>query len=403
MRIIFANNYYYQRGGSERVFFDEMDILTQHNHNVIPFSRVTKDHCYSKYQEYFTPFNEFENVSLLKKIQTSINIIYSRQSGNNFKYLINIVKPDIIHGHNIYGGLTTSIIDIAKIYSIPFVMTLHDYKLICPSYLKLSKGLICEKCNDRRYYNCVITRCHKNSLFPSAIYAAESYFTILFKKYNWVKYLICPSQFCMKKHFEGGIPINTLVHIPNFVRNEKYEPNHRIGDYILFVGRLSKEKGILTLLKAMKGINFPLVIVGDGIKRSEYEKYVQRENLKNIFFKGYRSGEELKTLFQQSNFLVFTSEWYENAPIVVLEAFACGKPVVGSNIGGTPEMVIDGQTGLLFEPGNPEDLREKIHLLINNPTKLVAMGKNARKKVEEEYNANLHYQRLLELYKKACS
>jgi glycosyltransferase involved in cell wall biosynthesis len=137
--------------------------------------------------------------------------------------------------------------------------------------------------------------------------------------------------------------------------------------------------------------------------RQDYERLVRDERLENVTFEGYKSGEELKNLFKNSAFVVFPSEWYENAPITILESFAYGKPVIGSNIGGIPEIVIDEKMGLLFEPGNDKELREKIAYLLTNPSLVIQMGKRARKKVEEEYNAELHYRRLTGVYKNAMS
>jgi glycosyltransferase involved in cell wall biosynthesis len=403
MKLVFANNYYYIRGGVERIFFQEMELLLSHGHKVIPFSRHYSKNLPSEYSTYFPSAFEYENVSLYEKVSAAFKLIYSLESKYKFSELLDYFKPDLIHAHNIYGRLTTSIIDAAKHNKIPSVITLHDYKLICPSYLMLSNGEICEKCKGGKFYNCVLKRCHKNSILASLVYTAESYFNYILKKYDYLRYLICPSKFSLKKHAEMGIPEEKLVHIPNFTFVNEYEPKYTPGDYILYVGRLSKEKGILTLLKAVKNFDVKLKIVGDGPMRREYEAFVDENHIKNVEFLGYKTGDELKEIYRNCIFVVIPSEWYENAPMTVIEAFASGKPVVGANIGGIPEMVIEEETGLLFKSGNHEDLREKLGYLLRNPSLIVKMGQMAREKAVKEYNEGAHYNRLIEVYKKALS
>jgi glycosyltransferase involved in cell wall biosynthesis len=400
MNLIFANNYYYIRGGSERVFFEEMELLKSHGHKVIPFSRNYDKNFQSEYSNFFPSNFEYENVPLNKKISAAFKLIYSFESKNKFNDLLNYFKPDLIHAHNISGRLTTSIIDSAKSKKIPIVMTLHDYKLICPSYLMLLNGAVCERCKGGKFYNCVLIRCHKNSFAASFVYTVETYFNYFLKKYNYIKYFICPSKFSLRKHAEGGIPEDKLVHIPNFINVSEFNPNYESGDYILYVGRLSKEKGIFTLLKAVKGIDVRLKIVGDGPIRKDCEEFVSENSIKNVEFLGYKTGNELKEIIRNCNFLIIPSEWYENAPMTIIEAFAYGKPMIGANIGGIPEMISDGETGLLFQSGDYNELREKIIYLLNNPSLITKMGKMAREKAESEYSEEIHYQRLIEVYKK---
>lgn len=402
MKIILVNNYYYLRGGSERVFFEEMEMLRANGHEVIPFSRHYNKNIDSKYSEYFSSDFSYEKGFFLNRIAGGVKLVYSIESRKKFCRLLDDTKPDIIHAHNIYGRLTSAVLDAARAKNVPVVMTLHDYKLICPSYSMLLNGRPCECCKGGRFYNCMLTRCHKGKLSASTIYTIESYFNKLFKKYNHIKYFICPSNFLLNKHLEAGIPVEKLIHLPNFIKLDSFEPKYENSDYMLYAGRLSKEKGIMTSLKAVNGLEVLLRIVGDGPMRSEYENFVSEKRIKNVEFIGYKTGEELRELFRNAAFIVFPSECYENAPMTILEAFAYGKPVIGSNIGGIPEMVIDGETGLLFEPGNHIQLRERIEYLLSNPNKIIEIGRNARQKVEKEYNEKLHYQRLMAVYKRAC-
>jgi glycosyltransferase involved in cell wall biosynthesis len=398
MRIIFANNYYYLRGGSERVFFDEMEMLQANGKQIVPFTRHFEKNQSSEFFQYFANPIEYEHKPFFHKISAAGKLIYSNEVKYKLLELIGFVKPDIIHAHNIYGRLTSAVIDAAKKKKLPVVMTLHDYKLACPSYLMLHGGKPCDVCKGGLFYNCLFKRCHKESMSASLIYTIEAYFTKLLKKYNHISFFICPSKFSFKKHTEAGIPENKLLYIPNFINFENFEPNYDNAGYILFVGRLSREKGVLTLLKAIKGRDVNLKIVGDGPLREEYEGFAKDNEIRNVIFEGFKSGVELRDLFRGAAFILFPSECFENAPMTIIEAFAYGKPAIASDIGGIPEMVIDNQTGLLFMPGNYLELREKINYLLENPSLIKKLGLQARKKVEEEYNADIHYKKLIEAY-----
>lgn len=403
LKVIFLNNYFYIRGGAEAVFFNEMELLKLNGHMVVPFSRHFIKNLNSEYSQYFPSDFSYETCFFVKKVAIALKMIYSIESRKWFDVLLSNIKPDIIHAHNIYGRLTYSVIDVAKTKKVPVVMTLHDYKLICPSYTMLLNDKPCEKCKGFYFYNCLLTRCHKGSLSASIVYTLESYLNHCFKKFAWIKYLICPSMFSLKKHLEAGLPEEKLVHLPNFVKIEDYEPNYKCGDYILYVGRLSKEKGVLTLLKAIKGIDMQLKIVGEGPMKEVCEKFVSENNLNSVQFLGYKSGEELKQLYRDAAFLVIPSEWYENQPMTVIESFAYGKPVIGSNIGGIPEMIINGQTGLIFEPGNEIELREKMIYLLSKPSMIEDMGRKARDKAKLEYSSDIHYNKLIEIYQESLS
>jgi len=404
MKIVIANNFYYLRGGSERVLFEEKRILEENGHQVFVFSQAHPNNEHSEYANYFPPYTtNYENMPLLKRVLSSINIVYSRKVGRAFLRFLEESKPDLVHAHIIYGGLTTSILDAAAGKDVPVVMTLHDYKLICPSYIMLNRGKICEDCKGRRFYYCLLNRCHKESLQSSFVYCLESYLNKWLLKYDRIRYLICPSHFSLKKHAENGIPEEKLVYIPNFVNFVDYEANYQKGDYVLFVGRLSKEKGIPTLLEAAKRLHMPIKIVGDGPMGVELESYVTQNTIKNIVFEGYKSGEELRKLYQDAAFLVMPSECYENAPMTILEAFAYGKPVIGSRIGGIPEVIESNQTGMLFEAGNTDELRECIETLWSNNSLILEMGHAARSKVETEFSPQVHYKKLVKIYEDALS
>jgi len=401
MNVLFANNFYYLRGGSERVFFDEMELLKQGGHQVTPFSRSFEQNQPTEFSCYFPSPLAYQGVSLSQKVGAALKLIYSPEVRHQAGRLMDRVRPDLVHCHNIYGRLTTAVLDAAKQRGIPVVMTLHDYKLVCPAYLMLRNNEVCALCNGRDFRHCVMGRCHKGELFSSLVYAAEAYMSRLLHKYAAVNAFLCPSRFLLDRHRDAGFPESKLNLVPNFIDLDGFTPNFAPGSYVLYAGRLSHEKGVATLLKAAAGLTVPLKIVGDGPLRDELERFALENGLHHVEFLGYRSGLELKRLFSDAAFLVFPSEWYENAPMTILEAFALGKPVLGSNLGGTPELVQEGLTGSIFRAGDVEELRERLAELLRDPERLEQMGRAGRRLVEARHGAENHYRMLMDLYQTA--
>jgi glycosyltransferase involved in cell wall biosynthesis len=290
---------------------------------------------------------------------------------------------------------------------IPIIQTLHDYKLICPVSSLLSRGKICEGCKSTRYYNCLLKRCSPftNSLLKSAIHMVEGYLNrYILHHEDKVECFISPSRFLKEKMIEFGLSEEKIVHIPNFIYIDEYKPNFYFDNYLVYFGRLSYEKGIDILIKAMKGISgIDLLIVGNGPNYRDYIKLIQDMGIKNIRFLGYRGGDELHGLVRNALCSIMPSRWYENNPLSIIESFALGTPAIGTDIGGIPELINEWEDGLLCEPCSIEDLRDKINDLINNKGKIKEMGENARKKVEERYSPSIFYERLIKLYDKLTS
>jgi glycosyltransferase involved in cell wall biosynthesis len=214
---------------------------------------------------------------------------------------------------------------------------------------------------------------------------------------------VAPSQFLMEKLRTMGFQ-GPMVHVPHFLRFEDVSQSHQPFDgSIVYFGRLSTEKGLLTLIDAVKNISVTLKLIGTGPLEFYLKEKCQREGIKNVVFTGYQKKEELTVELRSALFCILPSEWYENLPMSILEAFALGKPVIGARIGGIPELVKDHFTGLTFEPRNVADLREKISFLLNNPDLVERMGLQAKKMVEEEFSAEVHYKRLLALYQQAIA
>ncbi len=281
-------------------------------------------------------------------------------------------------------------------------MTMRDYKMVCPAYSMLCKGEMCEKCRDGRFYHCGINRCTKGSLFKSLVNVAEMYLHHrILHIYDKIDLYISPSRFLKNKVKEMGLK-GEVVYLPNCVDVDEFEPGFEWQEKsVVYVGRLSREKGVETLIDAVKDIaDIRLKIIGDGPLKGALEEKIRNERIGNVDFLGYRTGKDLHDEIRSSMFLVSPSQWYENNPRTVIEAFALGKPVVGARIGGIPELVRDWETGLTYISGDVNALREKIMLMLENKDKIYDMGKNARGLIERELNAGEHYKNLMRIYSK---
>lgn len=403
MKVLLVNKYFYLKGGPERHISKISKILEAKGHQAIPFSMQDERNEPSSYAKYFVSKVDFNSpTSLGDKLRMVPRVIYFLEAKRKIEALIREVKPEIAHLHNIAHQISPSVLHSLKKFNLPVVQTLHDYKLVCPSYNMVARGRICEKCRGHRYYQAVLQRCNKGSFSFSLLNCVEMYSHSLLGIYERnIDVFIAPSNFLRHKVIEFGISGGKIFHIPTFVDSREYSPLYNGDNYFVYFGKVSREKGLLTLVQAMKEIKTSkLLIIGEGELKKDLEKYILQENIAGIKFLGHIKGERLKTTIRNSQLAILPSEWYENCPASILEAFALGKPVIGSDIGGIPELIEDGVDGLLFEPGNAEELSEKIAYLISRPQLGEQMGKNARKKMEEKYNPEVYYQRLMGVYQK---
>ena len=394
MKILLANKFFYLNGGSERVFFQERDFLLGKRHAVLDFSMQDDRNFSSPYSDYFVPNIDYhKDRSLSNKISQIGSFIHSNIAVDNVEKLIKWKKPELAHLHNIYHQLTPSIIPALKSNGIKVVLTLHDTKLICPGYLALNNGGICIDCEGRNFLKPFIMNC-QNSRSKGLLLAFEAFFHKWKGSYDAVDLFISPSKFLAELTSER-IPKDKIRVLNNGIDLNLYQPNFDDEGYVIYFGRLSKEKGVKTLLKAHAGMaeKYPLKIVGTG----PMEDMLKRE-FSDVEFWGYKSGGELNDLIRKAAFVVVPSECYENCSMVVLEAMAFGKPVIGSRIGGIPEQVEDNKNGLLFEMGNVEQLTRKMAILVEDKSLRMKMGRESRKKLEREYSLQDHCEGLLEIY-----
>ena len=400
MKILLINKFLYPKGGDAISTLNTGKLLSDRGHRVYYWGMRHPQNAYNENEKYLLNYTDYDKKNGLKQtLKQSINILYSFEAKSKIIQLIKKDKPDIVHLNNFAHQISPSILDVFTKYGIPSVMTMHDYKLVCPVYSLYVRGRVCEKCSRKKFINCFLNKCSKNSYLKSLINTAEMYLHhSILHIYDKINLFISPSKFLKNKLYELGFRGN-IVYLPNFVNSEEFIPQYQFYEKTFcYIGRLLSEKGLLTLIKAMAGLNIELKIIGDGPIKNMLENRVKDLKLRNIRFLGFKSGNELKGEIAMSMAVVIPSEWYENNPRSALEAFALGKPVIGARIGGIPELVIDNFNGLTFEPGNHMDLREKILYLISNSSKIPEMGKNSRKFVTNNFNSSSHYNKLIEIY-----
>lgn len=402
MNILLSNKYFFVKGGAETYLFSLADILEKKGHQIKYFSMHHHKNRQSPDEKYFVSHWDNTDLTLSNIISASAQLLYSLEAKKKISRLLSDFRPDVVHLNNIYHQLSPSIIHSIKKSGVPMVMTLHDFKMVCPVYSLYVNGHICEACKHGRYYNCAINKCVKASAAKSYLGALEMYLHhSLLGIYDLVDIFISPSRFLKNKMLEFGFK-GDIVHLPNFVSLEQFIPSYQWESRsVTFFGRLVKNKGILTLIDAVKTIeNIELKVIGDGPLHNFIVDKIQTENIKNVKLLGFKNGADLHNEIRDSMFVVVPSEWYENNPLSVIESFALGKPVIGTDIGGIPELVQHNKTGLTFALGDTEDLREKIVALANAPDQIVEMGTNARRFVEDKLDAETYYNGLEKIYRR---
>jgi glycosyltransferase involved in cell wall biosynthesis len=397
MKIVLVNNYYYLRGGSERVLLDDESALVALGHDVFPFAPQDERNIVAS-TEPFPNVDGYDSGTIRGKAIAAMSVIYSAKAARAFSEFLDRHSVEIIHCHNIYGRLTTAVLDVAKQQKVPVVLTAHDRKLVCPAYLGLRQGKPCERCIDGRYWRCVQWRCHKQSATASLVYAVESYYNQLLRKYDTVQRFLCPSRFMQESLVSSGVAASRTAYHPNALPVSQYAPGFSAGDYVLYAGRLSAEKGLKTLLRAFERLAIPLRIAGTGPLEPDIRKALGGGK-RHAQLEGYCTGEKLASLYKNCAFSVVPSECLENASMSILESLAYGKPVLASAIGGNPELVVDGETGRLFPPGDTEALCEAARKMWDGRGELEAMGRNARRLMEQRFHHGRRIRDLIGIYR----
>lgn len=402
MKVLMVNKFFYIKGGSETYYFSLKKLLEKNGHEVIDFSMKDERNFDSPYSRYFVnniDYNKKQN--FFTKVKLGLKIIYSTEAKKNLEKLIKDTKPDIAHLHIFQHQLTSSVIDVLKKYNIPIVYTAHDLKMICPNYRMLDREYrICERCKNDRYYNCLKNKCIKRSYLKSFIGMSEAYFNKYLKKYEKIDYIITPSEFYRKKFIEFGIEPKKIEHISNFLDNTEIKYDKNIdSNYYLYFGRLSEEKGIMTLVKVAQNTGITLKIVGTGIEEENIKKYILEKKLNNIKMYGFKSGKELYTIVANAKCVIIPSEWYENGPYSAIEALKLGVPIIGADIGGIPELINDN--GFIFKSGDVKSLELAIKNFEKlNKEELKKYSVNSKNEFYNIYNEENHYKNIIKIYEK---
>jgi len=402
MKILLVNKFLYPKGGDAISTCATGKLLKERGHEVIYFGMEHPLNPIYSTSQYFVSYLDLnKQKNIWQQFQIAGKILYSFEAKTKIEKLIKKEKPDIAHLHNFAHQISPSILDVLRKYNIPTVMTMHDYKLVCAFSAMFADGKPCERCKNHKYYWGLLKKCQKDSYIKSLLNAIEMYFHHkILNIYDKIDIFIAASEFIKGKIKEMGFNKKIAV-LPHFIELSDYIPEYNYKNEICYFGRLSFKKGINTLIKALKGLNVELKIIGTGPLMENLKLKVENEKISNIRFLGYKTGNELKNEIKKAMAVVVPSEWYEVFGLVVIEAFSLGKPVIGARIGAIPELIEDGETGYLFEPGNVVDLRKKILSFIDNKDKIPIMGKRARKFVEENFNSEKHYHGLMEIYSEA--
>lgn len=380
MRILLVNKFHYRKGGAETYYLTVGSELERMGHEVAYFSMKHPDNLPCEWDKYFVTQREYNNVKYpLKAARDGMALIYSPEAKRNFQALCEEFRPDVVHLNNVHRQITLSILDAPylKENKVPVFYTAHDYVTVCPGYLMLDGGgRVCDAClEDGRYRHCIEGRCVKGSRAKSALAAMEASFNRAHKSNQRIDKVIAPSRFMRSKLIEGGWPEDKVIFLQNFADDAILERASEVGadstdrenPYLLFFGRLSIEKGVDTLLRAFDAAlsNLPrdmrLVVVGDGPDAADFKALASSLGCASrIEFAGYQTGEALQSYVEGASLAISSSRWRENMPYSIVEAFAAGTPVIGTNIGGIPELVNEGKTGFICVPGDVPSMANAI-------------------------------------------
>jgi glycosyltransferase involved in cell wall biosynthesis len=407
VRILMVQTFYYHRGGDSTYMLSLSKLLEEKGHEVVPFAMENPRNLPSPYARFFV--SEIDFPELMRRAspgaawRVATRSIHNGEARGKIAALVDEVKPDVAHFHNIHAHLTASIVAPLRKRGVPIVWTLHDYRLICPNTSLLSRGEICERCIPNRFYQAVLQRCKKGSLAASCVAMLSTLYDRLERLPSRIDRFITPSAFLKSKLLEGKFDPARIDCVPNFADLAGFAGLPE-KDYFCYVGRLSHEKGLDVLIRAVAALDAGrLLLVGDGPEAENLKALARELGTNRVEFAGYRSGEELRRIIAESQFVVLPSRWYENLPYTVMEAFASSKAVVASRIGGIPEMVDDGVNGLLFPAGDAGALAACLRRMLGDRPAREESGRRGREKAERHYGREKHYGEIERIYREVIA
>ncbi|QQS61385.1 MAG: glycosyltransferase [Candidatus Moraniibacteriota bacterium] len=398
MKILLINKFHYLRGGAERAYFDTARILSEAGHEVAFFSMQHPQNKPTEWESYFIKNVDYHTqYSIQDRICFTGKILWNFEAQRNLERLLEKFQPDIAHLHNIYHQISPSIIATLKKRNIPIVMTLHDYKLVCPNYSLFSRDHIWEGGNIQ----CILDTCVQNSFSSSVVCSFENFFHTLIGIYNKIDILLSPSKFLKEKFKERGFQKEiTILSQPIKRDSVSFKYTYQKNASALYAGRLSSEKGVDVLLRAMVSVEgLFLTIAGDGPERKNLEKLSVSLGVSDrVRFLGHLSETALSEEMGLTTLVIIPSVWYENMPYALVEALGKGLIVIASRIGGITERIVDGENGFLFEFGNVKDLAHVMKKVLKQKN-LENVSKKALQSVND-LEEKIYKDRLEEIYKK---
>ncbi|MBE6327716.1 MAG: glycosyltransferase family 4 protein [Bacteroidales bacterium] len=406
MKIVLVNYRYFISGGPERYYFNIKEILEKNGHQVIPFSIKNSRNEETPYDDFFLDVVDDEvyfaksRKSLPVILKSFTRMFYSFEAKDKFRALLLQEKPDLVYIMQYHNKISPSIIDAARSLSVPVVHRISDFQYMCPNALFYNDVIgVCEDCLKGSWTSCIKYKCVLNSPVYSALKFGAKKLHDMMKVKDKIDAFVVPSSFTLSKLKEYGIKESKLNHIPTFFNLKESDPQVEYSPFALFVGRIEKQKGLLTLIKTFVGTDYNLKIIGfsNNGYEDELKSYLEGKR-HNIEFLGKMEFQQIVPYLKSCLFTVVPSEWYDNFPNVILESFAYKKAVVATDFGSLPELVKEGETGYLFKYADVEDFRQKVKLMFENPQKTEQMGTNAYDKISEEYSPSVHYEKLMALF-----
>lgn len=388
MKILLIHNFYRFRGGEDRYVRILEEILCRNGHQVIHF---------------FSDSRSIKQFNFLQKCLIPLKLINSPAANKELEKIVHQEKPHLAVAHNLMPLLSLSLLKVLKRNNIPILKRLENYKFLCLNGLFLRNNFnVCEVCRRGNFIPGIIHRCYQKSFFNSMGIAISEFIHRKFKTVSKTADLfLATSDFVKSKFVEAGFPGEKIAVQPNFLDFEPEESVAQPENYAIYVGRLSKEKGLVTLLKAFKELSeLPLKILGEGPLMDELKEFTRLHRMAHVTFEGFIDGQAKREILKKALFLVFPSECYESFGYSIIESFACGVPVVASDIGGARELVRDGENGFLFEVGSPEDLQEKISAMLSDRQQLMKMKERALERAKKSYTIETGCRDLAALFKR---
>ena len=402
MRVLHVNKFLYRRGGAEAYMLDLAELQASQGHEVAFFGMRHPQNPSLPFADAFPPLVELEPppAGVAGRLTAAARMVYSPTSRRGIEAVARAFRPDVAHLHNIYHQLSPSVLAPLRELGVPIVMTLHDYKLICPSYLLLDHGKVCEACLDGHFRHAVTRRCKDGSLMASAVLAVESTVHRMANAYDPVRLFISPSRFLAGKIAAAGVFPDRLRVLANFVDTGAVTPKAAPGGGVVYVGRLSHEKGVDVLVEAMGRLGGKrLDVVGDGPERARLEALAAASAPGRVRFHGAVPKPRVLDLIRSATVTVMPSRCHDNQPMAVLESFACAVPVVTTQLGGLPELVQEDRYGQTVPADDPAAMADALDRMLLDPERAFRIGQAARRHAERQFAPGRHLEQLEELYR----